>query len=309
MAGGGDVMLIQAVESYLNIRRASGFDLKYAGQVLRKFSQFGADRGEKHVQAQTAMEWATLASSPGERSRRLKAVICFARYAKAEDDRHEIPPDGIFGYHRKRRVPFIFSATDISHIIEQAMHLGPSGSPRPHTFATLFALLSATGMRVSEALALRMDDITADGLIIRKTKFRKSRLLPLHATAVVGLERYLVRRSHVIGGDDHLFVSLSGHGFCYETVRSVFHKLVHAAGIGNSDRQKPRIHGLRHTFAVRALEACPCDRDHVGRHILALSTYMGHAHVADTYWYLEATPQLLGDISKAWETLVKGAPR
>lgn len=301
-------MLIEAVESYLKVRHAAGFDLKYTEKVLRRFSQFGADRGEKHVHAQTAMEWATLAASPGERSRRLKAIIRFARYAKAEDDRPEIPPDGIFGYHKKRRVPFIFSPTDVSHIVEQAMHLGPSGSLRPHTFATLFALLSATGMRVSEALALRMDDITSDGLIIRKTKFRKSRLLPLHATAVSGLERYLVRRSHVTG-DDHLFVSLNGHGFCYETVRSVFHRVVHAAGIGDSDRRKPRIHGFRHTFAVRALEACPCDRDHVGRHILALSTYMGHAHVADTFWYLEATPQLLGDIAKAWETFVKGVPR
>jgi integrase/recombinase XerD len=308
MAGGG-IMLINAVEDYLRVRHAAGFDLKYAGKVLRRFSQFSAAHGETHVHAPTAIEWSTLASSPGERSRRLKAVIRFADYAKAEDDRHDIPPDGCFGYHKKRRVPFIFSPTDVSHIVEQAMHLGPLGSLRPHTYATMFALLSATGMRISEALALRVDDITPEGLIICKTKFRKSRLLPLHPTAVAGLERYLARRSRVAGGDDHLFVSLSGHGFCYETVRSVFHKLVRAAGIGGSDRRKPRIHGLRHTFAVRALEACACDRDHVGKHILALSTYMGHAHVADTYWYLEATPQLLGDIAKAWETFVEGVPR
>jgi integrase/recombinase XerD len=303
---GGEIMLIEAVESYLKVRRAAGFDLQYSGKVLRRFSQFGADRGEKHVHEKTAIAWASLASSPGERCRRLEAVIRFARYAKAEDDRHEIPSDGIFGYHKNRRVPFIFSATEISHIIEQAMRLGPPGSLRPHTFATLFALLSATGMRVSEALALKMDDVTSDGLIIRKTKFRKSRLIPLHATAVAGLERYLVRRRQVSCGDDHLFVSLWGHGFCYGTVRSVFHRIVRAAGIGGSDRRSPHVHGLRHTFAVRALEACSCDRDYVGRHILALSTYMGHAHVADTYWYLEATPQLLGDIAKAWEAFVKG---
>jgi integrase len=302
-------MLTEAIESYLKFRHASGFDLKYAGLVLRRFSEFAANRDEKHLRAQTAMEWAALAASPGERSRRLKAVIHFAHYAKAEDDRHEIPPDGIFCYQKKRRVPFIFSPTEVTLIVKQAMQLGPSGSLRPNTFATLFALLSATGMRVSEALALRMNDITSDGLVIRKTKFRKSRLLPLHLTAVAGLERYLVRRSHVSSGDDHLFVSLRGHGFSYETVRSVFHKLTRAAGISDSGRRKPSIHGLRHTFAVRALEACPCDRDHVGRHLLALSTYMGHAHVADTYWYLEATPQLLSDISKAWETFVKGVPR
>jgi integrase len=302
-------MLIKTVESYLKLRRAAGFDLKYDGRVLQRFSQFAANRREKQVHAQTAMEWAKLAASPGERSRRLKAVIRFARYAKAEDDHHEVPPDGIFGYHKKRRVPFIFSPADVSRIIEQATRIGPSGSLRPYTFATLFALLSATGMRVSEALALRMDDISADGLIIRKTKFRKSRLLPLHSTAALGLERYLVRRRQVTIGDDHLFVSRRGHGFCYETVRSVFHKIVRAAGISVISGRSPRIHGLRHTFAVRVLEACPCDREKVGRQVLALSTYMGHAHVADTYWYLEATPQLLGDIAAAWETFVQGGQR
>lgn len=302
-------MLIETVESYLRIRRAAGFDLKNDGKLLLRFSQFCGNREKTHVHAQTAMEWAKLAASPGQRSRRLKAVIRFARFAKAEDARQEIPPDGIFGYHKKRRVPFIFSPTHVRRIIEQAMHLGPSGSLRPHTFAALFALLAATGMRVSEALALRIDDISSDGLVIRKTKFRKSRILPLHATAVVGLERYRVRRSQFTTDDDHLFVSLRGHGFRYETVRSVFQKLVRAAGIVGSDRRKPHIHGLRHTFAVRALEACPCDRDHVGKHILALSTYMGHAHVADTYWYFEATPQLLRDIAKAWEAFVKGVPQ
>lgn len=302
-------MLIEAVESYLDVRHTAGFDLHYAGNVLRKFAQFAAARREKHVKAKTAIEWAAMASSPGERSRRLSAIVRFARYAKSEDDRHEIPPEGIFGRHKFRRAPFIFSATDILHIIEQALHLGPSGSLRPHTFATLFALLSVTGMRVSEALALRIGDITSDGLIIRKTKFRKSRLIPLHATAVAALDRYLMCRRQVSSGDDHLFVSLNGRGFCYETVRSVFHKLARAADIFGFERRKPHIHGLRHTFAVRALEACPCDRNDVGRHILALSTYMGHAHVADTYWYLEATPQLLSDIAKACEGFVKGVAR
>lgn len=303
-------MLIEAVESYLQVRRAAGLDLRYAGIQLHSYAHFVADCGETHVNTQTAIAWATMASSPGERSRRLKVVIRFAHYIRAEDDRHEIPPDGIFGHHKKRRVPFIFSPMDISQLIREAMRLGPAGSIRPHTYATLFALLSATGLRVSEALALRMDDITSDGLVIRKTKFRKSRLVPLHTTAVAGLDRFLAFRRNVTGSDDHLFVSLRGHGFRYETVRSVFHALVHAAGIKcDPNRRKPTIHALRHTFAVRALEACPIDRDHVGRHILALSTYMGHAHVADTYWYIEATPQLLGDIAKAWETFVKGAPR
>ncbi len=307
---GGVIMLNDAVESYLKVRHAAGFDLRHTGMLLRNFGQFCVARGETHVHGQTTIEWAAMACSPGERSRRLKAVIRFAHYVRTEDDRHEIPPDRIFGYHKQRHIPFIFSPTDIGKIINHAMRLSPVGSLRPYSYATLFGLLSATGLRVSEALALRMDDITPDGLVVRKTKFRKSRLIPLHATTLVALEHYLVRRKQVRESDDHLFVSLRGHGFRYETVRIVFHRLVHTAGIEcKPDRRKPGIHSLRHTFAVRALEACANDRDHIDQHILALSTYMGHAHVADTYWYIEATPQLLGDIAKALENFLKGVPR
>jgi len=255
--------------------------------------------------------WASLAPSPSARDERLKTVIRFSRYIRAEDTNHELPSDGIFGHrHCQRRIPFIFSASEVSRIIEKALCLGPVGSLTPYTYATLFALLWTTGLRICEALALRLEDITPDGLIIRKTKFRKSRLIPLHETAVTGLRSYIARRVHVAAGEDHLFISARGRPLQYETVRIKFSALVRAAGMQHiAGGPSPHIHGLRHTFAVRALEACPCDRDYVGRHVLALSTYMGHAHVADTYWYLEATPQLLGDIAKAWETFVKGARR
>ena len=301
-------MLIKDVESYLAVRRAVGFDLKIPESLLRNFARFACQRNERHVVARTAMEWASLAPSPGQCDRRLKCIIRFARYMRAEDERHEIPPDDVFGHpNRQRRVPFIFSPAEVRQLIEQASCLGPARSLCPHTYSTIFALLAATGLRISEALRLRLDDITPDGLVIRKTKFRKSRLVPLHETALAGLERYLMRRRCVAGNDDHLFVSLRRRGLHNSTVHRVFRNLMRAAKLHRGPESPvPHVHSLRHTFAVRALETCPNDRNQIGRHLLALSTYMGHAHVTDTYWYLEATPQLLGDIAKAWETFMKG---
>ncbi len=218
-------MLINSVDSYLNLRQALGFDLRNTASLLRRFARFASTQGETHVRAATAIDWARRGPSPGARDRRLKTVIRFARHVQAEDDRHEIPPDGVFGHHRQRRLPFIFTPADLSRLLEQARHLGPAGSLRPHTYYTLFALLSSTGLRVSEALALHLDDFTPDGLVIRKTKFRKSRLVPLHETVTAGIERYLERRLRLAGGDEHLFVSLRGRGLCYENVRGVFNSL------------------------------------------------------------------------------------
>ncbi|MEJ2147698.1 MAG: tyrosine-type recombinase/integrase [Acidobacteriota bacterium] len=299
-------MLNEDVESYLELRRAAGFDLHYDRSVLRRFACFASERGETHVVSQTAIGWSAQAASVGERGRRLRVLIRFARHAHAEDPRHQIPPPNLFGRHRQRHTPFIFSPGQICRLLEQANRLGPPGSLRPHTYATLFGLLSATGLRISEALNLRFEDLISDGLVIRQTKFRKSRLVPLHSTTTRALADYRVLRS-LPTSDDHLFVSLRGRRLCYESVRRVFHALVQEAGIDSGVNGRiPQIHSLRHTFAVRALEACRCERDYVGRHLVALSTYLGHAHVADTYWYLEATPQLLGDIAAAWDNFVKG---
>ncbi len=175
------------------------------------------------------------------------------------------------------------------------------------SFSTLFALLASTGLRISEALALRFEDITDDGLVIRETKFRKSRLVPLHDTAVAGLERYLMFRRRCAGGENHLFVSPRGDALRYQYVRKNFRRLVQAIGLEPRPGQpRPQLHSFRHTFAVRALESCPDGRDRIAQHMLALSTYLGHASVAETYWYLQATPQLMKDVAHAAESFVKG---
>jgi integrase len=163
-------------------------------------------------------------------------------------------------------------------------------------------------MRVSEALALRLDDLTADGLVIRQTKFQKSRLLPLHATTWEVLDRYVSARQRIGTWDDALFVPNTGMPPSYPSVIAIFPRLARSTGLrGQPGQPGARIHDLRHTFAVRSLEQCRPDRDAVGRRIVALSTYLGHAHVTDTYWYLQATPILMGQIASAGEALHQGA--
>jgi len=206
---------------------------------------------------------------------------------------------------RRRRAPYLFREQDLQALLAHAARLGPPDSLRPHTYSTLLGLLAVTGLRISEALALRFKDVTPDGLVIRETKFRKNRLVPLHATATSALQAYLARRCALALDDDHVFVSGRRRPLSYFTVVDTFHQLLAAAGIPTDpERPRPRLMDLRHTFASRALETCPDDRDSIGRHMLALTTYMGHARVKSTYWYLSSTPQLLGNIAQACEAFL-----
>ena len=171
---------------------------------------------------------------------------------------------------------------------------------------TLLALIFATGLRISEALALSLDDIRDGSLLIRQTKFRKTRLVPLHATAVAGLSEYIEkwRRS---AGTDAVFVNIHGQRLTYKTVEVNWAEVRAMAKLQNApDRMRPRIHDIRHTFAVRALEAAPNPRDRISKHMLAVSTYLGHANVADTYWYFHASPALMAGIADAYQSLFEG---
>lgn len=300
-------MLSDAVTIYVELRRATGFRFLDQGRMLKSFAAFAEARRDVVVRTATALEWAALGSSQLRRHKRLLMVRSFARAAKAEDPRHEVPPADAFGAPKfKRPVPHIYTPDEIARLIQAAARLGPEGSIRPIMYATLFGLLAATGLRVSEALALKFSDITEDGLIIRNTKFRKSRLVPLHDTVRRALDRYVsVRGLHQT--DDALFISTSGHVQGYTGVNLTFLQLARAIGLrGASGQRGPRIHDLRHTFAVRSLEQCGRDRNDVARHMIALCTYMGHTHIRHTYWYLEATPLLMKQIAEATETLCLG---
>jgi len=299
-------MLSQAVMTYLALRRATGFALRCEGFQLKSFAAFSEARAKRYVSSAIAIEWAGLARSVSQRARRLGTVIRFARYLRAEDERHEVPP-AIFGVEKPPRpTPYILTPEQIRQLIDAASRSGYRTFRRP-TYSTLFSLLACTGLRVSEARRLRYDDITPDGLVIRKTKFRKSRLVPLHETAQAGLERYLQQRRPYAPFDDHVFVSSRGKPLRLVDVDKAFRAVVKQIGLPHGlGRERPTPHSLRHAFTVRALQTCPDGRDAITQHMLALSTYLGHSKVAYTYWYLEAVPDLMRDIAERTEHFATG---
>lgn len=301
-------MLTHLIDDYLAMRRTAGFRLRVQEVHLRNFARFAAERGEIHVRTQTALDWAALAPSPYQRGNRLSVVRTFARYTQVEDAQHEVPGAAPFLSRQPYYRPFIFTADQINQLLQYAIQLPPKDSLRPWTYCTLFSLLAVTGMRISEALALRFEDFTAEGLRIQTTKFHKSRWIALHPSAKAGLDRYLQRRRQFGGADDHLFISLRRRALSYPAVNATFLAAVRAMGLHPGPGQRgPRLHDLRHSWAVRALEACPAGYDEVNQHVLAVGTYMGHALLASTYYYLHTTPQLLADIATRCEQTVTGA--
>ncbi len=298
--------MIAAIETYLAVRRATGFALSNTEYLLRSFARFTTDQKQTHICTATVICWASQARSVAQRHARYQAICLLAKYLRAEDPRHESLPPNYFGYRKVRRVPHIYSREEIAGLLRAAARLASCNSLLPKTYVTLVSLLAATGLRVSEALRLQVSDITADGLLIRKTKFQKTRLVPLHDTAVKGLAHYLAHRQKTRRGGDYVFVSDDGLPLVYWRVHSVFRTLLKSAGIKPSRGRWPRIHELRHTFAVRSLESSPTGRQRIGQHTLALATYLGHVNINSTYWYLQSTPELLRDIAVVAENFTQG---
>jgi integrase/recombinase XerD len=298
--------MMAAVETYLAVRRAAGFTLSNTEYLLRSFAGFATDQKQMQMRTATAIDWASQARSVEQRHTRYQTIWRFAQYLHVEDSRHELPPPNHFGYRKTRRVPRIYSRDEITALILAATRLPSPDSLQPRTYAALISLLAATGLRISEALRLLVSDITPDGLLIRRTKFQKTRLVPLHETAVIGLGSYLTCRQEMRRGGDYVFVSNQGKSLAYQKVHSVFRTLLKSAGLKPVGGRWPRIHELRHTFAVRALESSPTGRQRVGQHMLALATYLGHVNIDATYWYLETTPELLHDIAVVAENFAQG---
>jgi integrase len=298
--------MMSSVETYLAVRRAVGFTLSNTEYLLRSFADFATDRKQTHIRTATAIDWASQAKSVAQRHTRHQTICRFAQYLRVEDLRHELPPANHFGYRKTRRVPRIYSRDEINGLVLAATRLCSPDSLLPRTYAAMISLLAATGLRISEALHLLVTDITPNGLLIRRTKFQKTRLVPLHDTAVTGLGHYLIHRQEAKRGGDHVFVSDEGQPLMYWRVHGVFRTLLKSAGLKPSGGRWPRIHELRHTFAVRALESSPTGRQRIGQHMLALATYLGHVNINATYWYLETTPELLLDIAVVAENFVQG---
>lgn len=292
-----------AVDADVALRRVAGFALSNTGYLLHSFARFAHDRDEAHLRTASVIAWASQGPSLAQRHRRYETVRQFAVYAQLDDPRHDTPPPGYFGYRKTRRPPRLYTPAEIDQLVAAATRLPPPNALRPRTYAALISLLAATGLRIAEALALTLADLTPDGLLIRKTKFQKTRLVPLHDTAIAGLGEYLRHRRSL--GGDRVFVSDRGRPLAYQTVHGVFHTLVQTTRLPSIGGRAPSLHGLRHTFAVRALVS-PTGRQQVGQAMWALATYLGHVSIVSTYWYLKATPELLTDVAAASERWVGG---
>lgn len=292
--------IIANIERYVAIKRGLGYKFFDQARMLRKYATFAEAAGDIYTSASHMIEWAGTAPSVQSSREWLRVARHFAISMHAEDDRNEIPPRDAFGWGKRPRPrPHILLVPDIERIVQAALSLPPVASITPYTYHYLIGLLAATGMRVSEAVALLESDLTRDGILIRETKFHKSRLVPIHPTTRKALSEYVVLRRRIGGPDPHLFVLSTGEPPDHASVTRAFIKLARQLGVRDPEGRGPRLHDLRHSFAIRSLEQCGDGRAEINRHMLALSTYLGHACITDTYWYLEATPVLTRQIADA----------
>lgn len=301
-------MLSGDVDRYIALRRTLGYKLRKPARHLRAFAGYAASREEEHVRAATILTWATAAGRTQQaRAERFQNLALFARFLHAEDPRHEVPARNPFAFRKTRPVPYIYTPDEVARILDAAGKLRRQ-RPNPlrrELYITMFGLIAATGLRVSEAIALRVNDVWSDGVLqIRETKFCKSRLVPLHPTVIEALGRFIERRRYIAADSDYLFPSAQHRALCPSTVNYTFRCLLRRANVAPGRRRQPRIHDLRHTFATRVLEQCGAERGEVARHFVALSTYLGHVDIRQTYWYLQATPEMMTEIAAAAEMLV-----
>jgi len=305
--------MVNLVDEYLSYRHKLGFQLKIEGKELLRFARF-ADQANHHgpLTAELAIRWAALPQKADSlyRARRLDLVRRFANYRALFDPATEIPPEKIFGPSYRRTPPHIYSDKEIADLLLAASNLGSPNGLRRHTYRTLFGLLVCTGLRISEALRLKREDVDLNGAIlnIRATKFKKTRLVPLHDSAVKALRDYSQRRDryHPCPKSDSFFLTEKGIPLRYRRTMLTFLSLRNQLGWTKSGEQRaPRIHDMRHSFAVKCLLLWHQEGANVDQKIAYLSTYLGHAKVTDTYWYFSAVPDLLSVVACRFEHFAK----
>src|SRR6516225_6711936 len=302
--------LRSALERYVNMRQELGYKYQHQTRRLADFVSFMETRKVKTITTKLALAWATL--PPGRHASwalRLTDVRGFAQHVAHIDPKTEVPPAGILPRAARAR-PYVYSDAEIDALLRAALALPPADGLRRWTYHYLFGLIVVTGMRVSEAIGLRRCDVDLEqGLLtVRQTKFDKSRLLPLHPTTRAALSCYAKRRDGHLGSrcSPIFFVADCGGRLPYHSVHWVFRRLSWETGLRRlSDHTRPRIHDLRHRFAIRTLVGWYREGTDVEKKLPALSTYLGHTCVRDTYWYLSACPELLQEaarrLDRRWE--------
>ena len=302
-----------AVQEYLTLRRALGFKLREAGKALLEFVRFLEQHRAFYITTQLALSWAQQPSTvqPAEWARRLSVVRAFARHRSATDPRTEIPPDGLLPYRPKRARPYLYSDDEIRGLLRAALELPGRGGLRPWTYHCLIGLLSVSGLRIGEARNLELPDVDLQAavLTIRGAKLGKSRLVPVHASTRDALADYLVRRKRCWATrpvSSYVFVSNWGNRLDGGEIHRTFYALSRQTGLrGPSESHGPRLHDLRHRFAVTTLLRWYRAGEDAERRLPILSTYLGHVHVSDTFWYLSAWPELMREamrrLERSWE--------
>lgn len=305
-------------ENYLSERRRLGFDLRSTGYAARSFARYADGLGHrKALTVEVMADWARRdrgnSNKPAVWACRLNKLRPFARYLRQFEPDTEIPDDTTFGRIGQRLAPHIYSDREIEGLLAAARRLGPAPGLRGATYETLFGLIASTGLRVSEAVHLQDADVDLKSglLIIRQTKFAKSRQVPMHPSTTDALKRYrTLRNLHVeITGETPFFVATRGRrrgcGLGLRSVRLVFDGLRDQLGWDNRGAHgAPRIHDLRHTFVVRRVMLWHANGVDVDQSMLALSTYVGHAKVTNTYWYLTGVPELMAVAAAKFEAFM-----
>lgn len=295
--------LVAALADYLALRRSLGFSLKRDAKLLAQFLAYLQQQGTSTVTAADALAWATLppGGSPGWLGYRMSVVRGFATYLRTLDPATEVPPVGLLPRRRHRAVPYLYSDADIAALLTQAQRLR---TPlRTATIQTVIGILTATGMRIGEVIALDDEDFDAEhGLLtVRAAKLGKRRQIPLHPSTATALQGYRRLRDQQFPRpvSAALLVSTTGSRLLYYNVSQTFTTLVRRAGLtSRSGSSRPRPHDLRHTFAVRTLLDWCRDGGDVAARIPLLSTYLGHLEPANTYWYLQAAPELMAEAAR-----------
>lgn len=304
--------LHQIVRDYLSLRRSLGFKLEREGSLLPDFVAFLEKRGSRLITASFALAWAKqpTEATPYWWATRLGMVRGLARYAHTLDSRHEVPAQDALPRKRPRQHPYIYSDADVAALMAATYRIPDAF--RGHTYRTLIGLLASTGMRVGEVIDLDRTDLDQDqGIItVRHSKFGRSREVPLHPSALDALEAYARDRRRRLSRprSSALLLSLAGTRLLYKNVHPVFLRLLQWAGLTDRKPRRPRIHDLRHSFAVHTLaDAYRAGLD-VECQVPVLSTYLGHVSPSSTYWYLSAVPELLGVAARRLEESMGALP-
>jgi integrase len=306
--------LVMLATRYLAERRALGFGLCIAGRRLLAFARYADECFPRSpLTVAVAVAWARTAKRPSPMTwaRRLEVVRPFARYVRQFDPATEVPPSHFLGRAHRRLAPHVYTPDELEALVSEAGRLSPANGLRPAAVATVLGLLASTGLRVSEALGLLRDDVDLDAgvLHVRATKFCKSRLVPLHPTAVDALRQHAAQQDlRCLSATGLFFLVDGGIPLSYSKLRTAFRRIRIRLGWESSPSvpRQPRVHDLRHRFACRRLLQWHKDGVDVEARLIDLSTYLGHAKISDTYWYLSGFPELMDLVGRRFDEFVGG---